>query len=342
MLHFHVRDATVATASLPDPLSRGDRCDPRARRRCDCVLQITTESGGTLSPAEQMACARRAGPEAVSLAIRELFAVRMMPSAPRGRSRARWRRSDARYPIHRLFAADLARCTALHAAGALPQRRAATCCSCSAAYADSAPGRPARTRAACSPRCRPAGRGRRARSAGRSWRASPPRHCWAAMSASDSRITYRRNRRRLRAGQRRARPASPRTRSAPAVCARRPARSAPSPSRRSRLMRHLLSPRRRITMKDSVPSSSLRIVRAAAWRRLAPCVRRTPCPPPRSRNSSRSAPAASPASTTRSAARSAGWSTRTAPSTASAARSNRPAARSTTSTRSRPASSTSA
>lgn len=72
MIHLHVRDA--AGRHLLDAGAYGDAIRAvRAEVRDDLVVQITSESLGLYSPAEQRAVVEAVRPEAVSLALRELL-----------------------------------------------------------------------------------------------------------------------------------------------------------------------------------------------------------------------------------------------------------------------------
>ncbi len=120
MLHLHVRDAG-GRHSL-DPVDyRVAIAAIRARVGDDLVLQITTESGGRYGPPEQMACADALAPEALSLAIRELFADPAHESAVAAFLR-RLAARDALVQYIVYSSADVSRCARLHAEGVIPQR----------------------------------------------------------------------------------------------------------------------------------------------------------------------------------------------------------------------------
>lgn len=72
MLHLHVRDKNFAHSLDPE---RYQTAIAQIRKTAgpDLIIQITTEAVGRYQPAEQIACVRKARPEAVSLAPRELI-----------------------------------------------------------------------------------------------------------------------------------------------------------------------------------------------------------------------------------------------------------------------------
>jgi len=120
MLHLHVRDA-AGRHSLEPGDYRAAIAAIRARVGEDLVLQITTESGGRYGPLEQMACADTLAPEALSLAIRELFA----DPALEGAAGAFLRRQAARDALvqYIVYSSDeVSRCARLHAEEVIPQR----------------------------------------------------------------------------------------------------------------------------------------------------------------------------------------------------------------------------
>lgn len=71
--HVHVRDEQGAHSLDPGRYAEAFAAI-RERVGNDMVLQMTTEAVGRYAPAEQMAAVRQVRPEAVSLAVRELFA----------------------------------------------------------------------------------------------------------------------------------------------------------------------------------------------------------------------------------------------------------------------------
>jgi uncharacterized protein (DUF849 family) len=120
MLHLHVRDA-AGRHSLDPADYRAAIAAIRARIGEDPVLQITTESGGRYGPPEQIACADALAPEALSLAIRELFAdpaLEGVVGAFLGRLAAR----DALVQHIVYSSDDVSRCARLHSKGVIPQR----------------------------------------------------------------------------------------------------------------------------------------------------------------------------------------------------------------------------
>jgi 3-keto-5-aminohexanoate cleavage enzyme len=119
MLHLHVRDAT-GRHSL-DPADYRPAIEAiRARVGDELLLQLTTESGGRYTPSEQMASTDALAPEALSVAIRELFA----DAALHGEVAAFLARLAARGALVQYIvysADDVARCVRLQAEGAIPQ-----------------------------------------------------------------------------------------------------------------------------------------------------------------------------------------------------------------------------
>jgi uncharacterized protein (DUF849 family) len=120
MLHLHVRDAD-GRHSLD-----ADRYRAAIDAIRDCVgdrllLQVTTEAGGRDGPAEQMAHARALAPEALSLAVRELWRdPALAGEAAAFLAELHERGALVRYIVY--DAADLARLLRLHAEGHVPQR----------------------------------------------------------------------------------------------------------------------------------------------------------------------------------------------------------------------------
>ncbi len=140
MLHLHVRD-DAGRHSLDPEHYRAAIAAIRARTGDELVLQVTTEAGGRYAPPEQMACIDALAPEAVSVAIRELF----KPGSPEADGAAFLARLHARGTFVQYIvydAQDVARCIALHAAGVLPQRRPHVLLVLGA-YAERRAGRPA-------------------------------------------------------------------------------------------------------------------------------------------------------------------------------------------------------
>lgn len=121
MLHLHVRDAQERHSLDPDDY-RAAIAAVRTRVGEEMILQITTESGGRYAPPEQMACAEALAPEAVSIAIRELFR-----DPPNETAVGEFlRRMAARGTLIQYIVYtpdDLANCVRLHAAGVIAQAR---------------------------------------------------------------------------------------------------------------------------------------------------------------------------------------------------------------------------
>ena len=140
MLHLHVRDESGRHSLLPTHY-RAAIDAIRARVGDELVLQVTTESGGRYSPAEQMAHADALAPEAVSLAIRELFSDPALHGDV-GAFLARLAARDALVQYIVYSSADVSRCVALHAEGMIPQRSPHVLFVLGS-YVDRRPGRPA-------------------------------------------------------------------------------------------------------------------------------------------------------------------------------------------------------
>ncbi len=120
MLHLHVRDA-AGRHSLEPADYRAAIAAIRRRVGDDLVLQLTTESGGRYGAVEQMGCADALAPEALSIAIRELFA----DAALAGKAAAFLARLAARDALVQYIVYspdDVGRCVRLHAEGVIPQR----------------------------------------------------------------------------------------------------------------------------------------------------------------------------------------------------------------------------
>ena len=121
MLHLHVRDTQERHSLDPDNY-RAAIAAIRARIGDEMILQITTESGGRYAPPEQMACAEALAPEAVSLAIRELFRDPANEvAAGEFLSRIAARGTLVQYIVY--TPDDLAHCARLQVAGLVPQVR---------------------------------------------------------------------------------------------------------------------------------------------------------------------------------------------------------------------------
>ncbi len=121
MLHLHVRDAAGRHSLLPDHY-RAAIAAIRARVGDDLIIQTTTEAGGRYRPPEQMRSVLELAPEAVSLAIRELFAdpAEHASAAAFVADLAR-RGTMVQYIVY--GPNDVAHCARLHAEGVIPGRR---------------------------------------------------------------------------------------------------------------------------------------------------------------------------------------------------------------------------
>lgn len=119
MLHLHVRDP-AGRHSL-DPADYRPAIDAiRARVGDALLLQLTTESGGRYAAREQMASAEALAPEALSIAIRELFAdAALHAEVAAFLLRLAARGALVQYIVY--SADDVARCVRLQAEGAIPQ-----------------------------------------------------------------------------------------------------------------------------------------------------------------------------------------------------------------------------
>jgi len=140
MLHLHVRDA-AGRHSL-DPADYRPAIDAiRARVGSGLLLQLTTESGARYAAREQMASMDALAPEALSIAIRELFADDALHAEVAAfLSRLAARGALVQYIVY--SADDVARCVRLKAAGAIPQA-APQLLFVLGAYAEGRAGRPA-------------------------------------------------------------------------------------------------------------------------------------------------------------------------------------------------------
>lgn len=119
MLHLHVRDAQARHSLDPADYAAAIALI-RARVGDRMMLQITTEAGGRYQPAEQMACAEALAPEAISLAVRELFANKAdEPLVGAFLARLAAAGTLIQYIVY--SPEDLTRCVRLHAAGLIPQ-----------------------------------------------------------------------------------------------------------------------------------------------------------------------------------------------------------------------------
>lgn len=121
MMHLHVRDAngqhTLDSMRYADAVTA-----IRQRVGDDLILQVTTESAGRYRPHDQMACIEAVRPEAVSIAIRELFTDPALEVAATSFLHGLAARATlVQYIVYDVQ--DLRRCVSLHAAGIIPQRR---------------------------------------------------------------------------------------------------------------------------------------------------------------------------------------------------------------------------
>lgn len=121
MLHLHVRDAAGRHSLAPADYRMAIDAI-RGAVGDEVLLQITTEAGGRYAPDEQMACAEAVDAEAVSLAVRELFANPADESRVAAfLARLAERGTFVQYIVY--DAKDLARFVGLHASGRVPQAR---------------------------------------------------------------------------------------------------------------------------------------------------------------------------------------------------------------------------
>ena len=119
IMHLHVRD-DAGRHSLDAGRYRQAIDAIRARVGDRLVIQVTTEACGIYAPEQQMALVRELGPEAVSVALREITAS--------GESRARdfyaWMRDERIMAQHILYTPDeVRRFESLRADGTIPDAR---------------------------------------------------------------------------------------------------------------------------------------------------------------------------------------------------------------------------
>jgi uncharacterized protein (DUF849 family) len=120
MLHLHVRDA-AGRHSLEADDYRAAIEAIRERVGDDLLIQVTTEAGGRYGPAEQMRHARALAPQALSLAVRELWSdPAQAAEAAAFVAELAARKALVQYIVY--GADDLARFLCLHADGTIPQR----------------------------------------------------------------------------------------------------------------------------------------------------------------------------------------------------------------------------
>lgn len=120
MLHLHVRDEAGRHTLDPDAY-RAAIAAVSAEVGDRLVVQVTTEAAGRFSAEEQMACVRALKPQAVSLAVRELF--RDGADETEAAAFLAWCRRErvaTQYILHEV--GDLDRLDDLHARGVVPGR----------------------------------------------------------------------------------------------------------------------------------------------------------------------------------------------------------------------------
>jgi 3-keto-5-aminohexanoate cleavage enzyme len=140
MMHLHVRDP-AGRHSLEPADYRAAIAAIRERVGDALILQLTSEAGGRYAPAEQAACLEAFPAEAVSLAIRELFAT----PADVARTASLVAELAARATMIQYIVyspGDVARCVELHGAGVLPDT-APNILFVLGSYAEKRAGRPA-------------------------------------------------------------------------------------------------------------------------------------------------------------------------------------------------------
>ncbi len=121
-LHMHVRDED-GHHSLDAELCRAWIDRLREETGAGLLLQITTEAVGRYSPAEQMALVRALQPEAVSIALRELFGEQGEPSGET-RDFLAWLVDRGISPQYILYSPqEVRRFHELRARGVIPQQR---------------------------------------------------------------------------------------------------------------------------------------------------------------------------------------------------------------------------
>jgi len=121
-LHMHVRDED-GRHSLDAELYRAWIDRLREETGAGLLVQITTEAVGCYSPAEQMALVRALQPEAVSIALRELFGEQQEPSRET-RDFLAWLVDRGISPQYILYGPEeVQRFHELRARGVIPQQR---------------------------------------------------------------------------------------------------------------------------------------------------------------------------------------------------------------------------
>jgi len=118
MLHLHVRDRE-GRHLLDADAYRETIAAIRREAGDDLLVQITTEAVGRYSPAEQMGVVDEVAPEAVSIAVRELFAEGA-DDRPAAGFLARQARRQTRVQHILYDVADIVRFEALAHSGAIP------------------------------------------------------------------------------------------------------------------------------------------------------------------------------------------------------------------------------
>jgi 3-keto-5-aminohexanoate cleavage enzyme len=120
MLHLHVRDA-AGRHSLEADDYRAAIEAIRERVGDALLIQVTTEAGGRYGPAEQMRHARALAPQALSIAVRELWSDPALETeAASFVAELAARKALVQYIVYGVE--DLARFLRLHADGTIPQR----------------------------------------------------------------------------------------------------------------------------------------------------------------------------------------------------------------------------
>ncbi|GJE01074.1 3-keto-5-aminohexanoate cleavage protein [Methylobacterium isbiliense] len=122
MIHLHVRDAEERH-SLDVDRYRAAIAAVRREAGAEMIVQVTTESVGLFSPAEQMAAMRALRPEAFSVAVRELF-VEPDDEAEAGAFLAEQARAGTLVQHILYDAGDVTRFQGLAARGLIPLERA--------------------------------------------------------------------------------------------------------------------------------------------------------------------------------------------------------------------------
>ncbi len=139
-------------------LPRGDRRDPRPRRRCAHAAGHHRGRPAATRRPSRWRCIARSRRRRCRSRCASCCATRCRPPRGRGVPAPSWRTRDAMVQYIVYDADDLRALPAPCSARGGFRSATRTCCSSSAAYAESRAGRPAEIAAAGSRRCRPAGR----------------------------------------------------------------------------------------------------------------------------------------------------------------------------------------